>query len=431
MRLAFSITGDRLTCTVAGDTLSHKQSLPFDGERVAELGREALAILTRGNKARKLTASNLADLRHVGEELLRALVPPEAQEELRRGSGPLTLELDEALVAVPWELLHDGERFLCRRWDIGRQVATQLPRRGTVARSVGTPVRILVLLSDTRGDLQGVHAEGEAIGAELDKHQAVRARVTSAPTAEFVRRHLKDFDVVHFAGHADHDAGAPAEGGWQLDGGKLTAGEIAGLGGGRPMPILVFSNACQSGHTEPWTADSASSVYGLPSAFLIAGVRHYLGTQWEVVDGQSATFAAAFYAELVAGASIGAAVRRAREAVVAAGGEGDLAWASYVLYGDPSFAPLKRDEARALRIPSAKQLDARSSAPWKRPRVRESTSLATRGARQAGALVAPRERPSKTGALPSRKWLWAALGGMAVGVIAALLAALVLTKSGR
>ncbi|MSP60575.1 MAG: CHAT domain-containing protein, partial [Myxococcales bacterium] len=280
MRVSFSVAGDRLVCTVAGETLSQKQSLPFGaGEqaRVASLGREALAILTRGNRARKLTDANLADLRHVGEELLRALVPPEVQAELRHGSGPLALDLDEALVAVPWELLHDGERFLCRRFEIGRTVATAQARRGAVARAVGTPVRILVLVADPRGDLAEVQAEGEAIAAELDKHTAVRARVSSTPTVEFVRRHLKDYDLVHFAGHADHLPGAPEEGGWHLDDGKLTAGEIAALGGGRPMPIVVFSNACQSGRTEPWTADSPSSVYGLANAFLLAGARHYVG----------------------------------------------------------------------------------------------------------------------------------------------------------
>jgi CHAT domain-containing protein len=401
VRLSFSVAGEQIVCTVAAETLSHKTARPFDRARVAALGRETLQILTRGNRSRKLTESNLADLRHVGEELWRALVPPEAQEELKRGSGPLLLELDEALVAVPWELLYDGEKFLCRRWDIGRAVATAQARRGAVARSVGMPIRILVMVSDPRGDLAEVQAEGEAIAAELDKHTAVRARLVAAPKIEFARRSIKDYDVLHFAGHADYVAGAPDRSGWHLVDGKLSAGEVAGLGGGRPMPILVFSNACQSGHTEPWTADSPSSVYGLANAFLLAGARHYVGTQWEVVDGQSATFAAAFYAELVTGAAIGAAVRRARESVVAQGGEGELAWATYVLYGDPEFAPLKRAESKGiLPIPSAKALDVRSSAPWKRPRVREPG-----GASPAAHPAAKRRRP-----------LVAALLGAAIGI---------------
>lgn len=422
MRLSFTVGGAEITCTVAGETLSHKQSRRFDGARVAELGREALAVLTRGNKARKLSQENLADLRHVGEALFRELVPEAAQGELRRGAGPLTLELDEALVAVPWELLHDGECFLCRRWDVGRQVATAQPRRGLVARSVGTPVRILVLVSDPRGDLAEVQAEGEAISAELDKHTAVRARVVHSPKSEFVQRYLKDYDLVHFAGHADYVPGAPAEGGWHIADGKLSAREVAQLGGGRPMPILVFSNACQSGHTEPWRADDPRAVYGLANAFLLAGVRHYVGTQWEVVDGQSASFAAAFYAELVTGAQIGSAVRRAREAVVQAGGEGELAWASYVLYGDPEFRPLARAESGGrVPIPSAKQLDARASAPWKRPRTREPApdEPALRGAAAEPAIEAARPAPA-------RPWLVPAIVGLLIGVAAAVAVALAL-----
>src|SRR5262249_58983301 len=71
------------------------------------------------------------------------------------------------------------------------------------------------------------------------------------------RRSSDLYDVVHSAGHADHVAGAPAQGGWQLADGKLTAGEIASLAGGRPMPLLVFSNACWSGHTGPWSDATA------------------------------------------------------------------------------------------------------------------------------------------------------------------------------
>jgi hypothetical protein len=311
--------------------------------------------------------------------------------------------------------MFDGAQFLCRRLSIGRLVATRQPRRGEERRAVGTPIRILVMAADPRGDLAEVRKEGEAILDELEKHATVRARLSSAPDRSFVLRHLKDYDVVHFAGHADYVPAQPGASGWQLADGKLTADEVAQLGGGRPMPMVVFSNACQSGHTEAWNGDSAQ-VFGLANAFLTAGVRHYIGTQWEVVDGQSAEFAAELYRHLTDGKAIGAAVRHARAAVVERRGETALSWASYVLYGDPEVRPLHRPEQKGkLSIPSGLRIAARASAPWKRP---AATGARPRPAGEAGA-AARRGLPA---------WVPAALAGAAVGLVGVALVAWLLLR---
>ncbi|MGZ3408365.1 MAG: CHAT domain-containing protein, partial [Polyangia bacterium] len=352
---------------------------------------------------------NLEDLKHHGEQLWRALMPAALAAELGRGDT-LQLELDEALVAVPWELMFDGAQFLCRRLSIGRIVATRQPRRGDERRTVGTPIRVLVMAADAKGDLPEVRAEGEAIIDELEKHATVKARLSTAPDRAFALRYLKDYDIVHFAGHADFVADNPGASGWTLADDKLTADEIVKLGGGRPMPMIVVGNACQSGHTTAWHGDSAE-VFGLANAFLTAGVRHYLGTQWEVVDGQSALFAAELYRHLTDGKAIGAAVRHARATVVERAGETALAWASYVLYGDPDVRPLHRPEQKAkLSIPSGHKIAARASAPWKRP--------ASTGARAlpAGDKIDALERR-----LPA--WMPAALGGIAAGLIGVTIAA--------
>jgi CHAT domain-containing protein len=418
VRLAVSISGATLVVTFAGETLARKYTLPWDAAATHATARAIVDILARGNRARTLSEKNLDDLKHRGEELWRTLIPPEAHQELARGDS-LQLELDEALVAIPWELCFDGREFLCRRLSIGRLVATQKPRRGDERRTVGTPIRVLVMAADPKGDLPEVRKEGEAIIDELEKHATVKARLQSAPDRAFALRHLKDYDLVHFAGHAEHVASAPAESGWTLADGKLTADEIVKLGGGRPMPMIVVGNACQSGHTAAWEGDR-TQVFGLANAFLTAGVRHYIGTQWEVVDGQSARFAAALYAHLADGKAIGAALRQARAAVVAEAGETALAWASYVLYGDPDVRPLLRPEARVkLSIPSGLKIAARASAPWKRPAATGARRL-PEAARPPGAAARVERR------LPA--WLPAALGGLAAGLIGVTFAAWLLQR---
>jgi hypothetical protein len=320
-------------------------------------------------------------------------------------------------VAVPWELMFDGAQFLCRRLAVGRAVETRQPRRGDERRTVGTPIRVLVMACDPKGDLVEVRREGEAIVNELEKHATVRARMQSAPDRAFVMRHIKDYDVLHFAGHADWVAAQPGASGWLLADGKLTADEIAQLGGGRPMPMVVFGNACQSGHTEPWTRTSdTNQIFGLANAFLTAGVRHYIGTQWEVVDGQSALFAAELYRHLSDGKAIGAAMRHARATVIEQTGETALAWASYVLYGDPEVRPLHRAEQKLkLSIPSGLKIAARASAPWKRP------------ASTAGQVAPVTGRP-RARRMPA--WLPAALGGLAVGLVGVGVVAWLLLRKG-
>src|SRR5262245_46660832 len=107
MRLTLAVSGATLTVTFAGDTLARKLTLPFDAAATAATGRAIVDVLARGNRAHTLSQHNVDDLRHHGEALWRSLVPPEVQKELVRGDS-LTLELDEALVAVPWELMYDG-----------------------------------------------------------------------------------------------------------------------------------------------------------------------------------------------------------------------------------------------------------------------------------------------------------------------------------
>ena len=414
VRLSVSVSGATLALTFAGDTLARKHTQPYDAAATAATARAIVDVLARGNRARTLSDKNLEDLKHYGEELWRTLVPTELQAELLRGDT-LALELDEALCAGPWERMVDGAQFLCVRLSIGRIVATRQPRRGDERRTVGTPIRVLVMAADAKGDLPEVRKEGEAIIDELEKHATVKARLSTAPDRAFALRYLKDYDIVHFAGHADHVAARPGESGWTLADGKLTADEIVTLGGGRPMPMLVVGNACQSGHPAAWDGDP-TQVFGLANAFLTAGVRHYLGTQWEVVDGQSALFAAELYRDLTSGKAIGAAVRHARAAVVERTGETALAWASYVLYGDPDVRPLHRPEQKSkLSIPSGLKIAARASAPWKRPAATGARGLAA----AADKLDAPLTRIERR--LPA--WLPAALGGVAAGLVGVTVAA--------
>jgi tetratricopeptide (TPR) repeat protein len=103
----------------------------------------------------------------------------------------------------------------------------------------------------------------------------------------------------------------------------------------------------------------------MANAFLLSGVRHYIGTFWEILDEPGSQFAIEFYKQLFSGGSIGNAVLKARNALVDRYGEETIIWASYVMYGDPTFNYIDQ-----LQLP-AEESTKRSSV--NRPAIKDRT----------------------------------------------------------
>ena len=136
-----------------------------------------------------------------------------------------------------------------------------------------------------------------------------------------------------------YDPRAPSKSGWRLHDSILTAGELSKCS---HPPQVVFSNSCQAGATAEWSGKYGyeGQAFGIGSAFILAGVKNYIGTFWEVDDEESRLFATIFYQNLLSGLSLGTALLAARHAIIQQKGWNSLTWASYVLYGDPTFTLL-------------------------------------------------------------------------------------------
>src|SRR5206468_895565 len=101
-------------------------------------------------------------------------------------------------------------------------------------------------------------------------------------------------------------------------------------------PYVVFANSCGSARTARWE-DHEDRTYELVRAFLGGGVKCYVGSLAGILDRPSQEFALAFYTQFLAlRKEIGEALHAARLQLKATR-ESDLTWASYVLYGDPTF----------------------------------------------------------------------------------------------
>jgi class 3 adenylate cyclase/CHAT domain-containing protein len=343
--LDVSLSGDALKVSGFARTEGEERAVKeyaeraYNSNQVKTYTEGIIDLLNRANRRGKIGNDLLVKLKEYGSLLYDELIPLQVKERIAKTEEKnLMLAIDDNLVHIPWELLYDGKDFFCQRFSIGRIVSTR-QAVSVAARAISRPLKMQIL-ADPRGDLSASYEEGVAIKDEMVKLEDwvdVTLKTTSI-TMDYVKAKIRNFDIVHYAGHGEHDAVNPAESGWIMGDGKLSAREIMNMAGAMPMPSLIFSNACQTGQTDEWRigADYERKIFGLANAFLLSGVQHYIGTFWEIPDEAGRHFAAQFYRSLIEGTTVGEALRLAKLSLIDKYGEDTIVWASYMLYGDPT-----------------------------------------------------------------------------------------------
>lgn len=338
--------------SLAEATASHRSEREVNLGLVRETVSEMLSLLDDANRRGLSDQTHARMMRSAGRRLSDLLLTPEIRLSLQKATDPaLLLRLDDGSLGIPWELLHDGEDYLGRRFLVGRTVSTRHP----VAASPCPEQFSALIIADPQGNLPAASREGSIVKHALSNCPGVRPAIFAGHvTRRDVLENLRRYSVLHYCGHAE-SAPEVENGGLCLADGNLTPADLRNLGGdGRPLPALVFINACGSAQGASHSGDLVGRVHGIADAFLLAGVRHVIGTITEVPDEPAARFASAFYQALAEGAPLGMALRSARVQIEDPDPEASLFWAAYVLYGDPSrslfdgideaFERLQRDE---------------------------------------------------------------------------------------
>ena len=135
--------------------------------------------------------------------------------------------------------------------------------------------------------------------------------------------------VVHFACHGHFDQEQPGRSLVMLGGDSLRPDDVTGryLAFGQSRP-LVFLNACDTGRR----GFGLTGLEGWAETFVrTARVGGFIGSTWQATDALASRFAAAFYAFLSEGLSLGEAMRQARLAIET---PGDATYLSYSLYAN-------------------------------------------------------------------------------------------------
>ncbi|MBP7963806.1 MAG: tetratricopeptide repeat protein [Caldilineaceae bacterium] len=278
------------------------------------------------------------------------------------------------LLALPWEILHDGGGFWLNG---GKPVAVRrrLPNRSPQAVAPAeAPIRILLL--SPRPELT---PDDHAIGYFDHRSSALplalavenlgdlaRLTVLHPPTLPALKDELRrakqagtPYHVVHFDGHGVYDRhkglGAllfeAAQDSDRLTGRRselVHADRLAGLMRDYAIP-LVFLDACQS-------SQSQEELNSVATRLLQEGVSSVVAMSYTVLVETSRRFVERFYAELAQGRPVGGAMLAGQQALEADAfrivvmGAGDLSmrdWFVPVLYQDAA------DPQLFTRLPGA------------------------------------------------------------------------------
>jgi formylglycine-generating enzyme required for sulfatase activity len=274
----------------------------------------------------------------------------------REGKGlRIRLRLSGApkLIDIPWELLFDADNNNY----IGLSVNTPIIRKLDLAtqpemRQAQGVLQVLVMISSPSNYPQlNVEREWERINtATLELQRAGRLVLTRVePSLAALQRQLRreDYHVFHYIGHGGFDR-ANNDGVLVLEDrnhkGHLVSGQYLGtILYDETTLQLVLLNSCSGGRTSV-----TDPFAGVGQSLLQKGIPAVIAMQFEITDDAAITFSHEFYAALVDGYPIDAAVAEARKMIYAEANQ--LEWATPVLY-------TSIDSGSLLREPSAEELE--------------------------------------------------------------------------
>jgi CHAT domain-containing protein len=191
---------------------------------------------------------------------------------------------------------------------------------------------------DVAGTEQGLpilrHARAEVAELSAMVAGATVLQGDAATPSAFLKQ-AADFDIIHFAGHAQANPLYPANSWMQFapsdgDSGRVFAHQIGQLALRRPLVVL---SACETSRGRTSRTEGPMS---LAREFLKAGAFAVVASAWPVDDAFARVMSVAFYRALDQGLSPARALQRAQQQAINALEVPASTWASYAVFGGPS-----------------------------------------------------------------------------------------------
>jgi tetratricopeptide (TPR) repeat protein len=312
--------------------------IPYAEKEIAALCGTIDSVLSKVHETAAPQSTSLQQLADAGQKLFETVFSLPIKECVRKSRVEfLVLSVDDELMRMPWELLHDRKEFLCLRFAVSRSVGVH-EFKGAFYRPSARRLKAMVF-APTSAYIGMAYNEGIAVINEFyTKRGKVEASFEIMDVGlKFLNDNLEGHDIVHFVGQIAYDPFGSSKSGWVFSDGVFSADEIRSLGMSGRLPYFVFSDAYQYGPPEAWPLKNTfrREACDMAAAFLSSGTGHFIGTFWKIPDEARILFVKEFYSQALAGIPVGDALRLARMKLIQAYGRPSLVWATYALYGDP------------------------------------------------------------------------------------------------
>lgn len=308
---------------IAKQVVQLRRALQVDGvNRGIDLRK---AVLVDQVEPADFTAVNLESLL---QDLYKNFVVPVA-DALPTDGSPVVIEPHCSLWIVPFAALQlaDGS-WMGDHWPLiyaasattleeVRQEPCYAPLSDARLLAVGNPVMPLVVLSDgsevTLPPLPGAEAEVQAI-AQLFSEDQRTLLIEAEATEAHVKTLALSHNIVHLATHglafgSDPLASLVAFSPTEQENGLLTAREVM-QSADLPADLVVLS-ACQTGLGRI----TGEGMLGLSRAFLVAGARSVMVSQWSVSDSATMELMIALYQNYLTSGNKVVALQKAMQKV--------------------------------------------------------------------------------------------------------------------
>jgi len=305
-----------------------------DGVRVVLLGNsgEIDRALIRVRSGLRVVGNRQLDeaLERVGDLLL----------------GPLPRDLPEhvyllaagRLAGFPFEALRQDKRYLGQDHAMVNVLSLEALRRITEPRTIANDWQRVMLAGDPldadhgRSELPSASRELDGLRERLEGKSITSARGKDLGPGLFDEPAFANADVIHIASHAEINLEYPELSRLNVSGGGDAAGFLTPLDlRGRPVSAdLVVLSACETTGINAYSFDSN---LGFVSAFLGSGAGAVVATLFPVADAFAADFVLDFYAAMMEGMNIPAALAEAKRGYIsnsAAGARFD--WPAFQVY---------------------------------------------------------------------------------------------------
>jgi len=310
--------------------------------KVLDLRRDDLERMVGGLNAAITDRQQLAGAQAAGAALYDALLRPLGPATTK--ASTIAFVPNKVLERVPWAALYDRDahRYLVEDTNVVLLPSADMLEAVTPARPSLTAAKAFIVgnprAAPDFADFPPLPAAENEAKAIARCYPSRRILLGAEATRAHVVRLAKDYDVLHFAGHAvSSDVSeeqsflllAPDE--MTGDSGVLYSRDIAEL----PLKNvrLVVLAACGT------LRGSAVHLDGMPSiarSFLAAGAGAVIGTLWDIEDERSAPLFSKIHCAVAAGTPVAQAVHDAQIDAIRSGDD-DVAhpktWAGLVLVG--------------------------------------------------------------------------------------------------